>query len=266
MFVIALLLAISYAQTEIAVADEPAGEVAIADEPATEEAVGRRPYIEFAEDKRCRIRENLLWNTRRTQHTRESCEQEARDNNANFYGYEFQLSRCYIATTCDNPHNARTAMGTKWKIWRRDQSRQTGAAPAEPAGLPYIKRAGSDQKCENTGNNEHTVATKPECETEARNNNAEYYSYSSRQKKCFYSTTCSNIVSGRSASRWKIYQRDPNDQTDQAVFQVVGTTHNAITMFAIIGAVTMVYHGFKGVHKMIFATSEFQKINKEMEC
>jgi len=53
-----------------------------------------------------------------------------------------------------------------------------------------------------------------------------------------------------------------------AAFQALGNTHNyAITMLAMIGALTMMYQGVKGVHKMVFATGEFQKINEdEMEC
>jgi len=53
-----------------------------------------------------------------------------------------------------------------------------------------------------------------------------------------------------------------------ATFQALGNTHNyVITMLAMIGALTMMYQGVKGVHKMVFATGEFQKINEdEMEC
>jgi len=52
-----------------------------------------------------------------------------------------------------------------------------------------------------------------------------------------------------------------------AAFQVVGNTENAVMLFAIIGAVSMMYYGLKRVHKMMFTTSEFQKINdNEIEC
>jgi len=52
-----------------------------------------------------------------------------------------------------------------------------------------------------------------------------------------------------------------------AAFQVVGNTDNAITVLAMIGALTMMYYIFKGIRKMMFATSDFQKINEdEIEC
>lgn len=49
---------------------------------------------------------------------------------------------------------------------------------------------------------------------------------------------------------------------------VIGTTHiNAITIFAIIGALAMMYHCVSGIHKIVFETKEFQKINKDtIEC
>merc|ERR1711973_887876 len=50
-------------------------------------------------------------------------------------------------------------------------------------------------------------------------------------------------------------------------FEVVGNMDIAITMLAFIGAFTMLYHGLKMVHKMVFPTSEFQKIDdNEIEC
>lgn len=53
-----------------------------------------------------------------------------------------------------------------------------------------------------------------------------------------------------------------------AAFQALGTSHNnGMTMLAIFGALATIYYGLKGVHKMFFATSEFQKINEdEIEC
>jgi len=213
-------------------------------------------YTEIAEEKKCEMTGN-----RQHPATRAVCEQEARDNNADYFTYEFRSSTCYYSTTCSNKRRLRVSGGGRWRIFQRDQSQQTAAA----AGPAYTKQPGLDQKCEKTGNEEHNVDTRGACEAEAKDNNADYYSYSSRQKKCFYSTTCSNIVSGRRTRTWKIYKRDQSHQT--AVFQVVGTTYNAITMFAIIGAVTMLYHGLKGVQKMMFTTSKFQQIkDNEMVC
>jgi len=45
--------------------------------------------------------------------------------------------------------------------------------------------------------------------------------------------------------------------------QVIGTTENAVLIFAAIGAMATVYYGLKGVHKF-FTANEFQKI--ECEC
>jgi len=50
-----------------------------------------------------------------------------------------------------------------------------------------------------------------------------------------------------------------------AAFQVFGVSNRAIMgLFALIGAITMLYHAVKGAHKMVFP-SEFQKISDEME-
>jgi len=50
-------------------------------------------------------------------------------------------------------------------------------------------------------------------------------------------------------------------------YQVIGIAPNAITIFAVIGALTMMYYGLKGVHKMVFATNDFLEINQEeTEC
>jgi len=267
--------------------------------------------------------------------------------------------------------------------------------------ITYTNKPGSNKKCEKTGNDEHWVNSRRACENEAKDNNAPYYSFNQRSKKCFYSTTCSNVVSSR---RWEIYGSDQSRETattatptttttsdspthywtiigspdylnhrsgrkrpeclpisaqfsetsnkwgnklgvaccddsgtgsrpdclsgvtfDQAnakcqseglrlctrneieegkargtgcnfdaylqwtstpcdvaqntemkskiekaaaAFEALGNTQNyAITMLAMIGALTMMYQGVKGVHKMVFATGEFQKINEdEMEC
>jgi len=267
--------------------------------------------------------------------------------------------------------------------------------------ITYTNKPGSNQKCEKTGNDEHWVNSRRACENEAKDNNAPYYSFNQRSKKCFYSTTCSNVVSSR---RWEIYGSDQSRETATtatptttttsdspthywtiigspdysnhrsgrkrpeclpissqfsetsnkwgnklgvaccddsgtgsrpdclsgvtfnqanakcqseglrlctrneieegkargtgcnfdaylqwtstpcdvaqytelkskiekaaAAFQALGNTQNyAVTMLAMIGALTMMYQGVKGVHKMVFATGEFQKINEdEMEC
>jgi len=128
----------------------------------------------------------------------------------------------------------------------------------------YQLTSGKNRKCEITGDTEHKVKSRAECEEEAVNNDAPYYSYSEENTKCFYSTTCDNPRNGRRFP-WKIYKRVQGEQT--AAFEVIGTTENAITLFAFIGALTVVYYGVKGVHKMMFATSDFQEINEnEIEC
>ena len=66
---------------------------------------------------------------------------------------------------------------------------------------------GSNQKCMNTGNAEHGVTSKQICEDEARANNARYYSYMDDRKLCFYSSTCSPIITGTSWE-WNIYEKD----------------------------------------------------------
>jgi len=51
------------------------------------------------------------------------------------------------------------------------------------------------------------------------------------------------------------------------VYEVVGNVDNAITVFAMIGALTMMYYAFKGIQKMMFATGDFKKIKEdEIEC
>jgi len=59
----------------------------------------------------------------------------------------------------------------------------------------------------------------------------------------------------------------PNHATFAGEYEVVGTAPNAITIFAVIGALTIMYHGLKKVHKMMFAKDNFQEINQdETEC
>merc|ERR1719268_772228 len=51
------------------------------------------------------------------------------------------------------------------------------------------------------------------------------------------------------------------------VYEVVGNVDNAITVFAMIGALTMTYYAFKEIQKMMFATGDFKKIKEdEIEC
>jgi len=102
------------------------------------------------------------------------------------------------------------------------------AGPAGPAVDTYIAKSGSNQKCENTGNNEHRVDSREACEAEAIENSADYYSYVGRGRKCFYSTTCSNVVSSR---RWKIYERDQNAQTAPASGESCNTEFAGETTF-----------------------------------
>jgi len=45
--------------------------------------------------------------------------------------------------------------------------------------------------------------------------------------------------------------------------QVIGTTANAVLVFAAIGAMATIYYGLKGAHKVLFTTNEFQKIEEE---
>jgi len=45
--------------------------------------------------------------------------------------------------------------------------------------------------------------------------------------------------------------------------QVIGTTENAVLMFAAIGITSIIYYGLKGAHKLLFTTNEFQKIENE---
>jgi len=44
------------------------------------------------------------------------------------------------------------------------------------------------------------------------------------------------------------------------VNQVIGATQNAVLIFAAIGAMSAIYHGAKGVQKVLFTTNEFQKL------
>jgi len=48
-----------------------------------------------------------------------------------------------------------------------------------------------------------------------------------------------------------------------AEFEAIGITPNALTIFAVIGALTMMYYGLKSLHKMVFATNDFQEIDQE---
>ena len=66
---------------------------------------------------------------------------------------------------------------------------------------------GSNQKCTNTGNAEHGVTSKQICEDEARANNVRYYSYVDDPKLCFYSSTCSPIITGTSWA-WNTYEKN----------------------------------------------------------
>ena len=70
----------------------------------------------------------------------------------------------------------------------------------------YAKMTGSNQKCTNTGNAERVVDSQLTCQQEAIQNNARYYSYANAEKTCFYSTTCSDIVSG-TGWEWNIYEK-----------------------------------------------------------
>jgi len=74
----------------------------------------------------------------------------------------------------------------------------------------YKQMYGTNRKCENTGNAEHGVASHTACEQEAVENEAPFYSYVAPQKMCFYSTTCSNRVTGTSWE-WLTYEAVPND-------------------------------------------------------
>jgi len=50
-----------------------------------------------------------------------------------------------------------------------------------------------------------------------------------------------------------------------AAFEVFGLSHNTIMIvFALVGAVAMLYHGIKAAHKMVYP-SEFEKIGDELE-
>jgi len=50
-----------------------------------------------------------------------------------------------------------------------------------------------------------------------------------------------------------------------AAFEAIDTTHNAITMFAFIGAMSLIYHGGKKIYKVVFGTTDFQKIDDDIE-
>merc|ERR1719193_230789 len=51
------------------------------------------------------------------------------------------------------------------------------------------------------------------------------------------------------------------------MFQVIGITHmNAVTIFAIIGALSIMFHCLTKIHQTVFKTTDFQKINKEIDC
>jgi len=130
----------------------------------------------------------------------------------------------------------------------------------------YELQSGESRKCEITGPTEHKVADKAECEAEAVANDAPYYSYSQENTKCFYSMSCDHIKIMRKHP-WRIYKRVQGANEQTAAFEVVGNMDFAITMLAFIGAFTMLYHGVKLVHKMTFTTNEFQKVNdNEIEC
>ena len=70
----------------------------------------------------------------------------------------------------------------------------------------YVKMAGSNQKCKETGYSEHKVGSRLDCEGEAKENNAAYYSYVDNHKMCFYTATCSEIKTGTGWA-WNIYER-----------------------------------------------------------
>ena len=69
------------------------------------------------------------------------------------------------------------------------------------------KRAGSNHKCENTGNAEHSVASVDACKSEALDNNAPYFSY--YNGNCFWSTTCDSPKTGTGWA-WDIYEIQKN--------------------------------------------------------
>ena len=66
--------------------------------------------------------------------------------------------------------------------------------------------AGSNQKCKETGYSEHKVDSRLDCEGEAKENNAPYFSYVDNHKMCFYTATCSEIITGTGWA-WNIYER-----------------------------------------------------------
>jgi len=53
------------------------------------------------------------------------------------------------------------------------------------------------------------------------------------------------------------------DRTNSATqeYEVIGSTSNFVLIFAILGAVSMLYHAAKGAQKLLFSRSDFQKIH-----
>jgi len=50
-----------------------------------------------------------------------------------------------------------------------------------------------------------------------------------------------------------------------AAFEVIDSTYNAVTIFACIGVMSLMYHGAKKIHKVVFGATDFKEIN-EAEC
>jgi len=51
-----------------------------------------------------------------------------------------------------------------------------------------------------------------------------------------------------------------------AAFEAIDATHNIITMLAFIGVISLICHGGKKIHKVLFGTTDFQKIDDDIDC
>ena len=100
----------------------------------------------------------------------------------------------------------------------------------------YVKMAGSNQKCKEAVFSEHKVDSRLKCEGEARENSARYFSYVDAHKMCFYTSTCSPIISGTGWA-WNIYER----KTGKRLYLYFICIHNHINHQIFIYFIRILY-------------------------
>jgi len=57
-----------------------------------------------------------------------------------------------------------------------------------------------------------------------------------------------------------VSEHEQENAVGTGAYEVIGNTSKAITIFAIIGVLTVMYHGLKIVHKMVFTRNDFKQI------